>query len=820
MQRPTRVKYKSSGSFGWLENSVKDLRYTLRTLRRDAGFAAFAILIAGLGIGASSTLFSVVNAVLLRPLPFHDPQRLVWLANHDVAGLSGQTTQVGHMLDLREQNHSFVDLAGYFAFYGVGDVVLGGEGTPERLSSVPVSCNFFPVLGVEPVIGRQFTAEECKWHGPKAVLLSHGFWERRFASDRGIVGRPVTLDNEPVMVAGVLPASFDFSSVFAPGAHIDLFAPFALSAETNRWGNTMAIVGRLKPGVSIAAAQAEVRVLADRVTKAHPERNTFEGKLTPLADHVSGRMRLALWVLAGAVGAVMLIVCANLSNLLLARTASRQKEIAIRTALGAGPGRLIRQMLTEGVALSCMGAALGVLLAIAGTSALAHLQAFAIPLLANVRVDGAALGFTLLMAIVTGVLFGLAPALQIPSTALHDVLKDSNRGSTGGKHRNWLRGALVVSEVGFACVLLVGAGLLIRSFLKVLDVDLGFRPERVASVRVDETRDYSSLENNNTFFADILRRAKSVPGVIGAGLTDALPLGRNRSWGAGVKGQTYPKGKFPTAFVRVVSDGYISAMGIPIRAGRDFSEHDGPSAEPVMLINETMARILFPGEDPIGKIVRPDKERRVIGVVGDVRHLALEQGAGNEMYLPIRQSGDWSSLDLVVRTTLPPSQFAGAIRTALKPVAPNISGSDFRGLQLLVDKAVSPRRFVVLLLGGFALFALVLASLGIYGVISYSVNQRTQEIGIRMALGASAGNLQARIILQTMGLAAAGISLGAAASWILARSLSGMLFQTTPADPVTFAGMVGVLGLVSAIAGYLPARRASRIDPSEALRAN
>jgi predicted permease len=805
--------------YRWLDSFVKDLRYSFRSLRKDAGFATFAILIVGLGIGASSTLFSVVNALLLRPLPFKDPQRLVWVTNYDTAGLSGQTTQVGHLNDLREQNQSFTDMAGYFAFYGVGDNVLGGQ-TPERISSVPVSCNFFPVLGLEPELGRQFTAEECKWNGPKAVLLSHGFWERRFASDRSVIGRPLTIDNQPVTVAGVLPASFDFSSIFAPGSHIDLFAPFPLTAETNRWGNTMAIVARLKPGVSVGSAQAEIKLLAAHITEAHPERNGFEGHVRPLADHVSGRMRLALMVLAGAVGVVMLIVCANLSNLLLARTAARQKEIAIRTALGAGQWRLIGQMLTEGVALSSCGAALGVLLALVGTRALAHLDAINIPLLENVRTDGSALAFTLLMAIATGILFGLAPALQIPAAALHDVLKDSNRGSTEGKGRGWVRGALVVSEIAFACVLLVGAGLLIRSFVKVLDVNMGFNPERVASLRADPDRNFKSQEEANVYFDELLRRAKSVPGVVAAGLTDALPLGRNRSWGVGVKGQTFPKGKNPVAFVRVVSDGYIGAMGIPIRSGRDLTPRDGASDDPVILINETMARTLFPAGDAIGKILQTDKERRIVGVVGDVRHLALEQGAGMEFYQPIRQGRDWSSVDLVVRTTLPPEQFASAIRAALKPIAPNLPGNDFRLVQQLVDKAVSPRRFVVLLLGGFAFFALILASLGIYGVISYSVSQRTQEIGIRMALGASAGALQARIILRTLGLAAAGMAIGAVGSWLMSRWLSGMLFETTASDPVTFLGMLLVLGTVSAVAGYLPARRASRIDPSIALRAN
>jgi predicted permease len=334
------------------ESTVQDLRYAARTLRQDAGFAAFAILIVGLGIGASVTVFSVVNALLVRPLPFRNPQQLAWIVNHDVSGLSGQTTQVGHMLDLREQSKSYSAITAYMAFYGTGDNLLSGQGEPERLSGVPVSDNFFQTLGVEPQIGRLFTADECRWHGPKVTLISHGLWDRRFADDPAIVGKTLTIDEQPVTVIGVLPASFDFASVFAPGSHFDLYYPFPLSSETNRYGNTMAMIGRLKPGVTASQAQAELRILAPQITKAHPERNDFEGIVTPLADHVSGRLRLALFVLAGAVGVVMLIVCANLSNLLLARMAARQKEMAIRAALGASRGRLIGQMLTEGLMLS------------------------------------------------------------------------------------------------------------------------------------------------------------------------------------------------------------------------------------------------------------------------------------------------------------------------------------------------------------------------------------------------------------------------------------------------------------------------------------
>ena len=630
---PARELHREARGLPALDTILQDLRYTFRTLRRDAGFTTFAILIVGLGIGASSTVFSVVNALLLRPLPFRDPGQLVWITNHNETGnLSGQTTQVGYLLDLREQNRSFTDLAAYMAFYGVGDEKLTGQGEPERLTSVPVTENFFPLLGVQPQLGRQFTAEECKWNGPKAVLLSHGLWVRRFASDPGIVGRALTLNDAPVTVVGVMPASFDFGSIFAPGSRIDLYSPFPLSPETNRWGNTFAIIGRLKPGVPIRTAQAEMTILSKQLQDAHPrDRNDFDAKLSPLAEHVGGRLRPALLVLSCAVGVVMLIVCANISNLLLARTATRQKEIAIRIALGAGRGRLIRQMLTESVVLSCCGAALGVVLAVGGTRALAHLDAISIPLLQNVRTDASVLGFTLFVAVLTGLLFGLVPALQVPAVALHDALKDTSRGSTEGKRRSWTRDSLVVSEIAFACVLLVGAGLLMRSFLRVLDVNLGFHPERAAALRVDPSGQNLTQAQQNAYFDEVLRRSRDIPGITAAGLTDALPLGRNRSWGAPAKGHTYAKGEYPNAFVRIVSDGYVKALGIPLIAGRDLSERDTAFSESVIVINETMARRLFPGQDAIGQkvIACNDNGRSVVGIVGDVRHIALEQECGH-----------------------------------------------------------------------------------------------------------------------------------------------------------------------------------------------
>jgi predicted permease len=797
----------------WMSDLAQDLRHAFRGMRRDAGFTTFVILIAGLGIGASSTIFSVVNALLLRPLPFHDPDGLVWIANQE------WSTQVGVFLYLREHNKSFSDMAGY-AGYGVGDSALTGTGEPERLTSVPVTQNFFPLLGVQPLIGRSFTAEECQGNSstPPSALLSYGFWQRQFAADPAVVGRKLMLNSKTVMIVGVLPASFDFTSVFDPGTPVDAFIPWPLTDETNRHGNTMKSIGRLLPGATAQSAQAEFTLLAKQIWRDHSEWNGIQPKLSPLKRHVSGRVSPALMVLACAVGVVMLIVCANLSNLQLARLGARQKEMAMRAALGAGRLRLLRQMLTESVALSCCGAALGLLLAVAGTRAIAHLDAFNIPLLASVRLDGDALGFTLLAAVLTGVLFGLLPALQVPSFAVGEALKDGSRGSSGGQGRGWVRNGLVVSEVAFACTLLVGAGLLLRSFLRVLDVDPGFQPEGVATLRVDPSFLFSGLAQQNSYLDEVLRRTRSLPGMRAAGLTDVLPLEGDRSWQVSGMGQVYPKDRHPEAYIRVVSDGYFESVGIRLQAGRKFTERDRASSEPVAMVNETLARTLWPGQDAVGQVVTQDGGRRVVGVVGDVRHEALEKAGDSEMYLPMRQTFDYPAMNLVVRTVLPPDRLAPAVRAALRPIDSNLPVREFTTLQELVDKAVSPRRFLVLLLAGFAAFALILASLGIYAVISYSVSQRVQEIGIRMALGASATHLQSRILLHTFGLAAVGLALGMAGSRALTRALESMLFGVTPGDPVTFIGIGALLMVVAAVAGYLPARRASQIDPMVALR--
>ena len=811
----TSEESRATWIMSWAGDLLQDLRFAFRGMRRQPAFTVFVVLIAGLGIGASTTVYSVVNTLLLRPLPYRDPARLVWIQNGPTYSL-----QSDHFLDLRARNKSFSGMAGWASFFSIGNVKLTGAGEPERLTGVPVTQNFFSLLGVPLALGRAFSAGECiaRFSQPPATILGNAFWKRKFSSDPNILGRKLIINDAPVIVVGVLPASFDFGSVLAPGNAIDLFLPLPLTAEFNSRGNTMAVIARLNPGVSISSAQAEFSILGHQLEAQYPRRNGIDPVLAPLEKHVSGRIRPALLTLACAVGVVMLIVCANLSSLQMARMTSRRKEMAVRTALGAARHRLLRQALTESVALSFCGALLGLALAFAGTRALAHLDAFRLPLLASVRLDGAALAFTLLAAFLTGVLFGLLPALEAPSHTAQDELKDNTRTTAGSRAHTWVRNTLVVSEVAFACVLLVGAGLLMRSFLRVLDTDLGFQPDRAYAIRIDPSSQYKTKEQRNGYFDDVLQRIASIPGIADAGLTDVLPFDGDRSWGVAGQGQVYPKAHTPEAFVRVVSEGYTEAAGIPLKAGRTLTARDNAAAANVVVINESLARALWPGQKALGQFMTQDHGRQVIGVVGDVRHFAAEETGGNEMYIPIRQTSDFAAVDLVVRTALPEDTAAKAVREALRPLDANMPLRDFRALRDLVDHASSPRRFLVWLLGGFASFALLLASFGIYALISYSVGQRVQEIGIRMALGATAGNLQRAILRQTLMLTGAGLVLGLIASRLLATLIGSMLFGVTAGDPNTFAGMAALMTLVALLAGFIPARRATRVDPMIALR--
>lgn len=801
------------------ESLSQDVRYTLRTLRRDAGFFAAAVLIIGLGIGANTVIFSVVNALLFRPLKFSHSDRLVWIANTGGdGGLSSVTTRVANYQDWRRMNRSFEDLAAYFAFFDYGTYNLIGSGEPERLVGVGVSQNFLGFLGVEPKLGRGFVDQECQWNGRPAVILTQGLWERRFGADPRIIGRSITLNDRQTTIVGVLPATFDFSTVFTPGSRVDMVVPFPITQETDRWGNTLAVLGRLKPGVSVQQAQAEFDVINQQIRTANPNRWRFGAKLTSLQEQLTGRFRRGLLVLLSAVGAVLLIACTNLSNLLLARGTSRKKEVAIRSALGASRWRLVRQMLTESFVLSACGAALGLCLAYAGIRYLGSVDRVSIPLLRTVQVDGSALLFTLLAALATGLLFGIVPALQTSVSNSTEWLKDTGRGVSEGRRTAWTRSVLVVSEVALACVLLVGAGLLIRSFLRVLDVNLGFQPERAAAWRVETGERYSNDAQRSAFYDRLVRSVEAVPGVESAGVTDALPLSRDRSWTIRARGAIYAPGQIPIVHPRLIDHGYLRTMRIPLRAGRDFTARDTAESEKVVIVNEKAARQVWPGQDPVGQIAMlGNEERRVVGVVGNVRHQALEQEGGLEMYLPIAQVS-MGSVELVVRTRLAPESVAPGVRAALRAVDPTLPTAEFHSLGELVDRAVSPRRFLVLLLGGFAVAALILASIGIYGVVSYSVSQRTQEIGIRMALGASAGQVQQLVMTQTLALVSGGIVAGVIGALVLARLTTSLLYGLEPTDPLTFVATVLALVVVGASAGYLPALRASHVDPMSALR--
>ena len=804
-----------------METFWQDFKFSGRMLAKNPGFTAAAILTLALGIGANTAIFSVVDAVLFRPLPFRDPGRLVWISNlgPEGGGLSGVTTRVSNFSDWRRMNQSFDGITAYFAFFDYMSYTLTGNGEPERLSGVGVSQDFFTLLGIEPRIGRGFVAEECKWNGRKAVILSHSFWQRRFGADPGIVGRPLTMNDEATTVVGVMPPSFDFATIFSPGSRVDLLVPFPITEETDRWGNTLAVIGRLKPGASLRQAQAEFDLINRHLREEHRERGRgFGARMTPLQEQISGRFRPALLVLFCAVGCVLLIACTNLSNLLLARAASRRKEVAVRIALGADRWRLIRQMLTESILLAFCGAALGLPLAFWSTRILANTRAISIPLLRTSDIDGRVLVFTLLIALLTGVLFGVVPALQISRSNVVNSLKDATRGSSEGRRGVSTRGALVVVEVALACVLLVGAGLLIKSFLRLLEVDPGFRPEHTGAWRVELSGGTLVSGQQIAFYDNLIRSIEAIPGVESAGLTDCLPLGRNRTWNIRVKGETYAEGQVPLVFPRMIDSGYIRTMKIPLRSGRDFSTHDTAESDKVVLINEAASRRLWQGRDPLGQVLLSGRdELRVVGVVGNVRHSTLEQEAGLEIYFPITQQRDAPALDLVVRAQVPVEVFAPSVRSVLGRIAPNLPTGDFKTLSQIVDQAVSPRRFVVVLLGGFALLALVLASLGIYGVLAYSVTQRTNEIGIRMALGAQTAAILRLILAQGVGLALAGVGIGIGASLALTQVISSLLFGVRATDPLTFVGIALLLLCVALLACTIPARRAIKVDPLVAL---
>ena len=820
---PARERHRDARGLPLLDSILQDLRYAARTLRHDAGFTIAVLLILGLGIGVNTAVFSVVNTVLLRPLPFHDADRLVWLEDTlgDADGhidLSSLTFSVDMYEPMVRYNHSFEGMAAYNAFFSQGDYKLLGRGEPERLTGVPVAESFFTLLGVQPVLGRSFAHEECQKNGRKAVMLSYGLWQRRFGGNADIAGQTITINKDAMTVVGVLPKTFDFGSVFSPGTHVDIFVPGVMD-EMRDQGNELAVIGRLKPGATVESAQAEFHALAPMIRQVHPDWYMHvDSRLRSLKDYVSGKLRRSLVALWCAVGLVLLIVCVNVANLLLARSAARNREFAIRGALGAGRARIVRQLLTESLMLAGGGGALGVGVAFALTQFVAGSQTIAVPLLGSVRVDGAALGFALAAAVGAALLFGLAPAFAATVDRTSDSLKEMGRGASEGKKRATFRASLVVAEVALACVLFAGAGLLLRSFMRLLDVDLGFRPSQAYALRLDYI--YGNQATMNAYYREVLSRVSAAPGVESAGITDALPMGQNRSWDFLPKGGTWPRDNQP-AFVNMVAPGYLESMGMHMRDGRGFDWHDTDTSEPVMLVNETFARRAWPGRSALNQVIMlsPKVSRRVVGLVANVRETSLEAQSGAAVYIPITQTSDLAEVQLIVRTKLPVDAITPGVKAALRSLNPNQPVRDLQALQEIVDRVASPRRFFAMLVGGFALFGLLLASLGIYGVISYSVARRTKEIGIRMALGASTQEIRNSVVGRTLRMALIGIGLGMAASLAVARLIGSLLFGVSPADPATFLGTVLVLGTMAAIAGYLPARRAARVDPTIALRA-
>jgi predicted permease len=826
-----RERQRASRGLPFLDVLGQDLRFTLRSLRRDLGFTIVAVVMLGLGIGANVAVFSVVNTILLRPLPLEFSNRLVWIGPPpQKCGLSCATYSVDAYNEFKAQSRTYEDVTGYFAFSTPDNLRLTRNGDSVPVTGIEVMTNFFQTLGVRPALGRLFTADDGRHGSHPVVLLQNAYWKRQFAGNPAIVGKEIDLNGSPATVVGVMPASFDFGAVFMPGERVDLLTAEILDDERN-WGNIVPMIGRLKPGVTLAQAQADgLRVLphlcwGERYPQSCGMYAKYGGlELRTLKDYVSGRMRRSLELLWASVGLILLIVCVNLSNLLLARSAARGKEFAMRSALGAPRNRIVRQLLTESLILSAGGAALGVGIAYAVTYWLTQAGSIALPLLSSIRLDRAAMGWTLLVTMATAFLFGLMPGLKMASGSLQETLKDSGAGAGKGLRHGKIRAALVISEVALACVLVVGAGLLLRSFLRVLDVDLGFAPDQAASIRMEYDDNAPTAEAGaaklQQIFQQAIARVSALPGVEAAGIVDYLPLGPNRAWGAPApQGKTYRDGELPAPLVYVCSPGYFRAMGMRVH-GRDFTWDDNLKSQEVVLINAAAARFYWPGEDAVGKVlVSGNEQMHVIGVVDDVHASSVENEKGWQIYYSTLQKSP-TDAELVIRSKVPPATLGRSVLRALRELNPNQPAAEFQPIRTIVDRAVSPRRFFVLLVGVFAALGLTLAALGIYGVIAYGVTQQTQEIGIRIALGASRGRVQMGVLGKTLGLVFGGLVVGTLASLGVSRLITSMLFGTQPTDAATYAGMALLLVAVALAAGYLPAWRASRINPMVALRNN
>jgi putative ABC transport system permease protein len=819
--------YRDASRLRRLEEFWQDLRYGARMLLKRPGFTFAAALALAVGVGADTAIFSVVNAVLLKPLPYYDPQRLVW-TSETWPNRNTEFVLSPDYIEWRTQSSAFEHLVAF----GESAVNLTGRGDPERLACVYSTANLFPALGVAPVVGRPFTPEEDRPGAAAVALLSHRLWQRRFGGDPKIVGQSLAIGGESYLVIGVMPAGFQFSR------EAELWLPLRLNAEQELRRERMSVVnvvGRLKANSSIDRAQEELNLIARRIDQANPGFNQWPGaqvRVTPLGERLAGDLRRPLQALFGAVAFVLLIACANVANLLLARSAARQKEMAIRAAMGAGRRRLIRQTLTESLLLSALGGAAGLLLAVLGVKALVALSPNDLARVRESSVDGAVFGFTLAVSLLTGVVAGLIPALQSSQVNLSDALKEGGGNAAAPLRRGMRRAmpALVIGELALTLTLLIGAGLLIKSFLRLRAVELGYDPENVLTmmIHLSSSKYPPGAPQQKAYYQELLARVKALPGAEGVAISTGLPFtGMSGRAPLTIEGRPpVPDSQKPLIEMNEISHDYFRAMGMRLRAGRAFTERDDETAPPVAIINETLARRYFPGEDPLGKRIlagypTPTRAWTIVGVAPDVRRYGLEEEVRPEFYRPyLQETGilGFVPVKMEVRAVGDSLNLAAAVRRQALAIDPDQPVFNMRTMERRLAESIAPRRFQMMLFGVFAAVALALAAVGIYGVIAHSVSLRTHEIGIRMALGAKPRDVLRMVVAQGMRLALVGLAIGLTGAFALTRVMASLLFSVSPADPATFASVSALLAGVAFLATYLPARRATRVDPMTALR--
>lgn len=792
-------------------------RQAVRALRGEPTVAALAVLMVGVGVGASTTVFSVANTLLMRPLPFEEPDRLLFIGNGDWGrgqALSSISVQVGHLQNILDESQTLTDVGGFHLFDWPSAHSLARPGRdPVRLTRLRVTPNLLSILGVRPYLGRGWTEAESVQDGPPVLLLTWDGWMRLYGGDPAVVGASAIIDDEPVPIAGVLPRSFDFPSIFSPGARVDFLIPWAISPEHSRSGNTLALVGRLASSATPTTALTELEAIAER--HGNEGLNHFRPGVAPLRQHVSGSFRSSTLLLGAAVLLVMLMVCANLSNLLLSRGTGRSRELAVKAALGATPRTLLSQLLTEGTLMALAGGVLGVIVAIAATHLIAA-SVTQVPLLQGVDVDRTVLGFALLASVATGLIFTALPALRASHTPPAAVLRSGGRGASAARKDSRLRETLVIAQISLASLLLVSTVLLLRSFRELSRVDLGFEPQQTVTARIDPNVRFASDEEEAAYFDEFLEAALETDGVTAAAFVDVLPVEFNRRWD--VRTEPAPEGDEDDSegispYVRIISPGYLRAMGLTLLSGRDFGTSDDSSTPRVALVNDRLAEILWPDRDPIGeRFTSSGMEFTVVGITKGMRHLAPDQPPGPEVFFSHRQlAGQYGSLNLIARGNVR-SSMAANLRESLRRTDPGLAMDPVRTIQGLLDSALSPRRFLLSLIATFAATALVLASLGIYGVLSYSVNQRRRELGIRLALGQDRVSLLTGILGNTMRLATVGLILGLLAALTAGRFLEAHLYGVSQRDPWTLLSVVALISFVALAAAYLPAHRASRVD--------